>query len=265
MKKIVLLLLILPFINSYTSAQSDDEGFYAGINFGGFFANKKSARMYVGDAGFSSYGVENLFANIYNKPIFDDYFQYPYQITEFSQTWGYKPALDIGGHIGIKMGEGNSMYLDANFSTVAFENFFTLAIEDPNNQSPDPTYEQIPLFGEEKRMNINLGLQFSLYNENKVNAYFALFGNLNSVRLEKNYFVVNGRQYFITHVVPGQPNVKPGGIGFGGGSGLGVKYKFNDKFTFDLTYSLYYTKINMDENIPPWGIHNGITFRVIWG
>ena len=34
---------------------------------------------------------------------------------------------------------------------------FTVAIEDPNNQSPDPTYEQIPIFGEEKRMNINLG------------------------------------------------------------------------------------------------------------
>jgi len=265
MKKIILLLFVSLFLYSSSFAQNDDEGFYVGVNFGGFLANKNTAIMYTGGTNVTSYGIESLFANIYNKPYFDEYFQYPYQIVELSQTWKYRPALDIGGHLGIKLGEGNSLYLDANFSSLSFENFFTVAIEDPNNQSPDPTYEQIPLFGEERRMNINLGLQFSLYNENKVNAYFALFGNINSTRLEKNYFVVNGRQYFINHVVVGQPNVKPGGLGFGGGTGLGAKYKFNDKFTFDLAYSLYYTKIKMKEDFAPWGIHNGITFRVIWG
>jgi len=265
MNKIALLLLACIFSSSFAFAQNDDEGVFVGVNFGGYFANKNTAIMYTGATNITSYGIENLFTNTYNKPYFDDYFQYPYEIAELSQTWSYRPALDIGGHAGVKLGEGNSLYIDANFSTLSFENFFTVAIEDPNNQSPDPTYEQVPLFGQEKRMNINLGLQLSLYNENKINAYFALFGNLNSTRLENNYFVINGRQYYITHVVPGQPNVKPGGIGFGGGTGLGAKYKFNDKFTFDLAYSLYYTKIKMKEDFAPWGIHNGITFRIIWG
>ena len=50
---------------------------------------------------------------------------------------------------------------------------------------------------------------------------FRCLETLNSARLEKNYFVLNGRQYFINHVFPGQPNILPGGIGSGGGTGLG--------------------------------------------
>jgi len=238
---------------------------FAGVNVGGFFANKNTAIMYTGASNITSYGIENQFANTFNKPIFDEYFQYPYTIAELSQTWSYQVAMDVGGHAGVNLGEGNAFYVDVNFSNLVFENFFTVAIEDPNNQSPDPTYEQIPLFGEEKRMNINLGLQFSLYNEGNLNVYFPVFGNINSARLMKNYFVINGRQYFITHVVPGQPNVNPGGVGFGGGSGLGAKYKFNDKFTFDLAYSLYYTKTKMKDDFAPWGVHNGVVLRIIWG
>lgn len=264
MKKIVSLLFVSLFTFFSIPAQENGSAFF-GINVGGFFANKNTSVLYTGADAFSNYGVEDLFSNTINKPIFDNYFQYPYAIVELPQTWRYRPALDIGGHFGIHLGQGNALYIDANFSSLDFENFFTVAIEDPNNQSPDPTYEQIPLFGEEKRMNINLGVQFSLYNENKMNAYFTLFGNINSTRLEKNYFVINGRQYFINHVFPGQPNIKPGGIGSGGGTGLGIKYKFNDKFTFDLAYSLYYTKTKMKEDFAPRGIHNGITFRIIWG
>lgn len=264
MKKPVLVLLVSLF--TFSSIFSQESGsVFVGINVGGFFANKNTAVLYTGADAFSNYGVEDLFSNTINKPIFDNYFQYPYAIVELPQTWKYRPALDIGGHFGIHLDGENALYVDVNFSSLDFENFFTVAIEDPNNQSPDPTYEQIALFGEEKRMNINLGLQLSLYQEKGLNAYFSLFGNLNSTRLEKNYFVVNGRQYFINHVLIGQPNVKPGGVGLGGGAGLGVKYKFNDKFTFDLAYSLYYSKTKMKEDFAPWGVHNGITFRIIWG
>ena len=264
MKKPVLVLLVSLF--TFSSIFSQESGsVFVGINVGGFFANKNTAVLYTGADAFSNYGVEDLFSNTINKPIFDNYFQYPYAIVELPQTWKYRPALDIGGHFGIHLDGDNALYVDVNFSSLDFENFFTVAIEDPNNQSPDPTYEQIALFGEEKRMNINLGLQLSLYQENSINAYFTLFGNLNSTRLEKNYFVVNDRQYFINHIYPSQPRVNPGGIGIGIGTGLGIKYKFNDKFTFDLAYSLYYSKTKMKEAFAPWGIHNGITFRIIWG
>ena len=265
MKKLLLLFIISINLGHFYAQDDESGSFFIGINAGGFLANKQTAIMYTGASNITSYGIESLFANINNKPIFDLYFQYPYQIVELPVTWSYLPALDLGAHLGVKLGGGSAVYLDANFTNLNFENFFTVAIEDPNNMSPDPTYEQIPLFGEEKRLNINLGLQFSLYNENKVNWYFALFGNLNSTRLEKNYFVINGRQYFILHTNYGQPNTQPGGIGFGMGSGTGVKYKFNDKFTFDLNYNLYYAKTKMNEDFAPFGIHHGIVFRIIWG
>ena len=265
MKK-VLFLLCITFLTNFSSFSQGEAGsVFAGVNIGGFFANKNTAIMYTGADYIASYGIEDLFANIYNKPVFDTYFKYPYSIAELTQTQSYKPAMDIGGHFGVSLGDGSSVYADLNFANLKFENFFTVAIQDPNNLSPDPTYEQIPLFGEEKRMNINLGLQISMYNENDINVYFSLFGNINSTRLVKNFFVIDGKQYQITHVVPNQPNIKPGGIGYGGGGGLGAKYKFNDKFTFDLAYSLYYTKIRMKDDFAPFGIHNGITLRIIWG
>lgn len=263
--KILFFVFCLGIFNTNV-AQSDESGsFFGGVNVGGFFANKNTAIMYTGSIDITNYGPQYIFSLPTYKPALDEYFKYTYSIVELPQTFSYRPAMDVGAHIGVSLGEGNAFYIDANFSNLAFENFFTVEIEDPNNQSPDPTYEQIPMFGNEKRFNLNLGLQFSLYKEGAVNVYLPVFANLNSTKLINNYFYINGRQYYITHTIPGQPNVTPGGIGYGAGSGLGAKYKFNDKFTFDLAYSLYYSKINMKDDFAPWGVHHGIVLRIIWG
>jgi len=167
-------------------------------------------------------------------------------------------------HAGVNVSKINNIYIDINYATLKFEQVFTIAIDDPVNQSIQPTYEQFPILGEEKRININLGTQLSLYKESKTNIYWAIFGNFNSIELERNYFVIDGREYEIIHSNPQMPYVAPGGIGYGGGSGLGIQYKLTDNIKADLTYNLYYIKTKMNENIQGFGLNHGITFRLIW-
>ena len=86
MKKIVLLLFVSIITFSSISAQENGSAFF-GINVGGFFANKNTSILYTGADASSNYGVEDLFSNTINKPIFDNYFQYPYAIVELPQKW----------------------------------------------------------------------------------------------------------------------------------------------------------------------------------
>jgi len=260
--------LFVFIISLATSNKAQDESgsFFAGINVGGLLANKQTAIMYTGASNIARYGIEDIFDNPYYTTAFTNYFQYPYSIVELPSVWKYKPVMDIGAHLGLTLGNGSAIFLEVNFSNVKLDDMaFTVAIEDPNNQSPEPTYDQIPIFGGEKRLNVNFGIQIGMYNEDGVTVYLPLFANLNSVRLEENYFIINNVRYQILHTVQGQTNIKPGGIGFGGGTGLGAKYRFNDKFTFDLAYSLYYNKTKMNEDFAPWGVQHGITFRIILG
>jgi len=272
MKKLTLILLvILSFIN--VSSQDEAGNFFIGVNVGGYFANKNTAIMYTG-SNVAVRGIEFYFPTSYGgsasasnfHPEIDDYFDYDYKIENdgFPASPRYKAAVDVGIHAGVKLGNGHAIFVDVNSSNIKFEQFFSLTVEDPNG-TPKERFEQIPLFGEEKRLNVNLGTQISFYNEESINAYFSLFGNFNSTRLQKNYFVLNNRQYQIIHYTYGTNNLNPGGNGFGGGAGLGANVKFNDQFTFGLAYNLIYTKTNMNEVFHPFGIHHGLTFRVIWG
>ena len=149
-------------------------------------------------------------------------------------------------------------------SQLKYEQTFSIAIDDPNNQSPEPTYQQIPILGTEKRFNFNLGTQLSFYKQDKTTMYWAIFGNLNGVQLVRNYFVINDKEYEIIHNTPQDPSIKPGGIGFGAGSGFGLKYQISNSILVDLTYNLYFSKTNMTENIQPYGIHHGLMMRILW-
>ena len=194
----------------------------------------------------------------------NDYFKYNYAVEEIPQNPTYKTAFNIGLHAGVYVSKINTIYIDINYASLKFEQNFTIAIDDPVNQSIQPTYEQFPIFGKEKRININLGTQLSLYNESKTNLYWSIFGNFNSIELERNYIIINGREYEIIHSNPQLPYVAPGGVGYGLGSGLGIKNKLTDNIKADLTYNLYYIKTKMNQNIQGFGMSHGIMVRLIW-
>lgn len=272
MKKIAYIFLLLILCNATLFAQEEDwtdeeektSVFFGGINVGAFFANKNTAIIYTGSSDVTPYGINYIFNIPQYKLIFDQYFQYPYEVVELPQSPSYKVALDIGLHAGAKLNKMTSIYIDINTSQLKYEQFFTVAIDDPSSRSPEPIYEKLPIIGEEKRLNINLGTQLSIYQNERSNLYWSLFGNFNNVKLERNYIVVNNVEYEIKHTNPTEPNVQPGGVGFGGGTGLGFKFSLTDNILIDFTYNLYYTKVNMSKTIQPYGIQHGLLFRILW-
>ena len=100
--------------------------------------------------------------------------------------------------------------------------------------------------------------------KNKTDIYWSAFGNFNSIKLERNYIIINNREYEISHANHQQPTIKPGGIGYGAGTGLGIKYKLTEDISVDLTYNLYYIKTKMNETLQSFGLNHGLTFRLIW-
>ena len=283
MKYLILILFMTFSIFSYTQDITEDEenyesgNFFFGINLGVFQANNKTAVMYNGNV--STYGVNYFFQNQFIKQELDTYFKYDYRISSFAdpKLMKYRPTFNIGGHAGIKLSNSVAVYADLNLVKLKVEDYFTVAIDNPN----DPTLagqselELIPIFGEESRTNINLGLQTNFYDEGSLKAYLNFFGNINNTKLEKNYFVINGKTYTIIHnalangtnngQVNLQQSVAPGGLGFGGGAGVGAKYKFNDKFTFDINYSTIYTRTRMNDDLKPFGLNHALVARIIWG
>ena len=276
MKKIVLLFLFTVLVvtpnlwaqeedyEDWTKEEPKKSLFFAGINVGGLFANKNTAEIYSGSPNATPYGISHILSIPNYKATFDAYFQHPYAISEFPQDPSYRAALDMGVHAGMNVGDGAAMYIDINISQLKYEQTFTMAIDDPLNKSPEPSYEQLPIFGEEERFNLNLGTQLNFYNGENSLAYFTLFGNFNSVKMKRNYIVINNREYNIIHNSAQQPGDNPGGIGYGAGTGLGFKYNLTDNLIVDLNYNLYYTKINMNDNLNPFGIHHGLLLRVLW-
>lgn len=280
-----LFLILITSLSSITFSQFEEEDkdsikgtVFFGLNIGAFKANSKTATIYAGNT--TNYGVNFYFNNIFNQAELDQYFKYNYRISSYPnpQTIRYRTTFNVGGHGGINIDESLAVYADINIVNLKVEDVFTVEIDNPN----DPTLtgnsqlEQIPIFGEESRTNLNLGIQANFYNEGPLKAYFNLFGNVNNTRLEENFFVINNKIYPIIHnaLVNGttpngqvnfQESVPPGGVGFGGGAGLGVKYKFNEKFTFDANYYSTYTRTRMNATFKPFGLNHAIVARIIWG
>jgi hypothetical protein len=238
--------------------------FFVGINAGALFVNNNTAKLYTGKSDITSWGIEYILSVPNYKLILDDYFQHPYYISEYPLNPSYKTAFNIGLHAGVNLGEGSALFIDINSANINYEQSFTIAIEDPNTQSIEPTYEQIPIIGKEKRFNLNLGTQLSLFHKNNTIIYWSFFGNFNSIKFERNYFVINNRDYEIIHSNSQLTTPEPGGIGYGAGTGLGLKYKLTERIITDFTYNLYYTKTKMNDNIQGFGIQHGILFRLIW-
>lgn len=262
--KITIFTLVFSFASVVSSFGQKESGAFVTIGAGAHIANKKTAMMYSGGSNFTPYGIESVFSNPQIKPEFDAYFQYPYSIVELPEGMKYRPSVEAGVMAGFRNESGTVFYFESNFSNLKVEDVFVVEVQNPNVGGIYPL-EQFAVFGTEKRLNLNLGVQLTVNEFNGAELYWPIFANMNSVRVDKNYFVVNNRQYQINHIVPGFPNQKPGGVGFGAGSGLGVRYSLNPTFTFDVSYNLIYSQVKMTELFRPWGAHHSIMVKFIFG
>lgn len=265
--KFVLVLFLFLFQSVYSQdfeEEKDSTGFFIGVNVGAFFPNHNTAYIYSGRQDVTPYGIRYIFDQPRNEQTFNDYFGSNYDLAEYPFEPRYKNTLEIGLHLGYQINPDLAIFLDFNTAQLDYEQFFTVAINDPNNQSLEPTYEQLAIIGEENRFNLNLGTQVSFYKGETSTAYFSLFGNVNDVEMQRNYIIVDDINYPIAHIAAENPNLRPGGIGYGGGGGMGFKFELNEDFSMDFYYNLFYTTTNMTEEISPRGLQNSIGARIIW-
>jgi len=248
----------------WTDIKEKENTFFVGLNIGTLFANNNTASIYDGSNNNTPFGVEYIMNIPSNKIIFKNYFQQTFSIAELPLNPTYKTALDIGLHAGINISKVSSIFVDMNISSLSVQQLFTILIDDPTNLAIEPNYEQLPIIGEEKRININVGTQLNFFNRNKTKIYGSFFGNFNNIKLLRNYIVINNREYEIFHASTQQPNIKPSGSGYGGGIGLGIKYNLTDKLTTDFTYNFYYIKTSINDKLQGFGINHGLTFRLLW-
>ena len=235
-----------------------------GINGGGHIANKKTSVQYNGF--YNSYGVTNIFNRPENRTIFDQFFQYPYSIETSLNAIKYSPGTEIGFHIG-KQKRKSKIYVDINFADLKVQDVVTIAVDDPNNQSVDPTYIPISLIGKEKRNMINLGVIKTVYEESNFSLLNPIFIQVLEVRLKENYIIVDNKQYNIIHnsgtLLNQNLGNSPGGYGFGIGSGLVFNYFMNKDLSFDFGYHIQFSKTNFSENLSPWGIQHSLFARIV--
>lgn len=249
---------------NYMDEQEETTRFFIGVNLGGFFANKKSAEVYSGSPNVTNFSIPTILNNQFYKPTFDQYFgPSPYKVEEYPFDIKYRPAFEIGLHTGYNINSKMALFLDFNIAQLDVEQFFTIAIDDPTNQIVGPTLEQYALFGEENRLNLNLGAQLNFYEGENSKAYLSLFFNMNDVDMRRNYIVINETQYEIFHINDEQPDLRLGGIGIGGGAGLGYRFHVSSNVLADLFYNMIYTKTNLSENYQYYNAQHSLGIRVL--
>lgn len=264
--------LLLAFISFSSFAQDwedeeedqDSSYFFIGLNLGVHFASNKTAILYSGTPAATPFGINYILGLPINQQALNDYFKYSYEVAEFPIEHRYKTTLEIGINAGIQINRDIAIFADFNSVQLDYEQFFTVAIDDPNNGTIQPTFERIPIIGEENRFNLNLGAQLSYFNEGTTNAYFSFFGNVNDVEIRRNFIVIGDREYNLFHRNNDNPELKVGGVGYGAGIGTGLKFGISENILAEMNYNLYYTKNNFSEELQPFGYHHTLGIRVLW-
>jgi hypothetical protein len=273
--KVFLILITLSCLCSSLNAQenwydSEDESvpdttkFTFGVNLGAYFPNHNTAVLYTGSPSVTPYGVEFIFAQPFNQQRFQDYFVHPYEVVEYTLDPRYRSGFELGGHLGYRFLPRFNAFFDFNLTQLDVEQFFTVAIQDPFNGIPGPTFQQVPIVGEENRFFLNLGMQYDYFKEENAAAYLALFGHVNNILMQRNYFVLDGQEYSIFHFNPNTSNQRPGGNSIGFGSGTGFKFKFYEHIWVDLMYQFYYSEIKLTEVVTESGLQHTLGIRIIW-
>lgn len=283
MRKLVAIGLILCSFAS--SAQNENSTslemnpFFIGVTVGGYFASKKTANFYD---GWYSEGVSRVLNTQYYKDQIDQELVYDWSFGEFPTEMKYTPAVQLGVNLGYNFNESFALIADVDIINLKTQDFVTFIIDDPNNGIPGPTIETMPILGKEKRLSINLGFQNYLSSENNTFFYWSMAANATFTRFEDNTMKVRnlnpyyiGNPYWIGTLNPVNGTVveqggstTPGGMGLGAVAGLGVKFKFNKQFMFDIGYNMTYTTINLTghlSDVKERGIQHSIFARVIWG
>ena len=222
-------------------------GWFIGINFGSYFANKYTANFYNGS------GINNLqtaiIDNSLNKQSIINNFNgknFGYDSTSLSQNMKYDAAICIGFHLRKLYKNQTSIFFETNYSKLKTSDVVILQIYDPSVQISEPVTKEAPITGQEERIDLSIGIQKTITLK-KVSPFMAIGININNVRYIKSLIQIDALQFSLQNPSYSYYNMKQGGIGFGVFSNLGIEAKFNKDVIMSLGANLSYKKINMED------------------
>lgn len=251
------------FVMAQEDENSGGSSFYFGINAGSIMANKYTAPYYSGYSDFSIkdlIGIQTIYNQIYNK------IQKDFVLSEYPSNERYRWGLDLGLHLGYYLDESTALFSNINVQRIKTQEVFTISATDPANPFGDPIIFPESVIGEERRMQIDLGVHIDYGDRYKAGGYLELFGSFNAVKAQKNDVIIEGLRYSLLRQSTIYNRYDVGGIGWGAGIGTGVRMKFNDKFSFDVGANASFQRINLWEEYRPikLKLNPQVYVRILW-
>ncbi|MFO8055622.1 MAG: hypothetical protein R6U19_10740 [Bacteroidales bacterium] len=265
-------LLVLLFTDQ-ASAQEDREGggmqkgWIVGLQTGVYFANSHTANYYNGREG-NVNEISFILDNKYHRDDILNYYEaydYVYDQSDLPREMHYEAAMNIGFLARNNITKNWGVFLNFNFVRLRTKGSFILEI-DPDQIISEPNEHIFPIYGEEERHNINIGIhrQFNLLSPS-LTYYGELGVNFNNTIVEESSIEIAGNNYSIIDrygggqgYQPGVPqteyDLRLGGVGLGFFGGMGFKFLFSDKLTLDVGLTSYVKYINL-EHYKSFNVH----------
>ena len=251
---------------------SEYRGFFIGINFGGYFANKAPANFYNGQP------PNDIFIYLNNPNIYNDIVEalggYDFTLAEYADDLRYNPALMIGINMRYRLGAFSTVSADFNYANLRAEDVIVLDVNKPNaNGTIDDVFEAYPIWGEEERFVMSLGIQNNLADPGPLVGYVELGGLLTSAKAKENRFSIGDpdsgfgtatynilRPELINNqYVNGR---QPTTTSFGFYGGLGVNAEF-EKVILDFGYRASFERVAFREG-NKLGLHHAILIKFLY-
>lgn len=238
MKKHLKAIFVLAFLLFFITAKSqDDQGLKlrVGLNLGAQLPNKSFAQFLDGS---HPNGVNRILTDYIVRPQLEELFGYQIIDWSFPANLKYDISLLAGGYLGLNIDEDFSIILNFNLSKVKTNEVLVINLDNPKNIQGQKELANIS--SEEQRFDLSLGIE-NVFNEfGPLEFYGAGGGLLNYIKLERHELIIrDSKRYSIMRIPPiyGQ-NRTIDGFGYGVFGQLGTRYRFSEKFSFDIGINL---------------------------
>lgn len=266
------LLNVLIFFFAFSSIAQDEvavqkkvSGFYVGGDFGVLFASKKTANYYNGSGNLNSIARIIYQEDTYNKLKEEVFGDFNFIIGQYPTDMRYNAAMNLGATIGYRVNKDFSVFGSFTFANIKLADKFTIILDDPGNQISDDVIYVADISGEEKRLNLFLGVT-SEFGENEKSKFLLEYGLMaNWVNMETNKIRIDEYEYSIKY--QSNPQLVQGGWGMGGFFGLGGKFSFGGTTYVQLGARFSYSGIalEMAGKDPVYGLQQLYFMRFVYG
>ena len=249
----------------------DRRGLVFGINMGMLKGNSNSALYFSGAAN-----NENNIKYIIDNPYYKNEIKHQLNEHDFSlytvpTSMSYDISIMVGFYARYNFDNTTGIFIQFNFSKLNTTGEFALKT-DSLNYTSQASLRYFPIYGQEQRSYIDIGLQKQWF-LGKLSNFFVEGGiNFTNVLVKKSGIVINNLDYSIVNVYGSQqytPNtsmqpyeIKQGGIGLGFFGGAGISLNFNENVSLEPGFNVYYQSINL-LGYEQFGLNYSIYMRLI--